>query len=64
MPTDPRLIHAMEQLVPLLREVAGTLAAYYIALTEQGYPPELAHGLVLKLEERLLGRIVETLGKE
>jgi len=54
----------MEQLVPLLREVAGTLAAYYIALTEQGYPPELAHGLVLKLEERLLGRIVETLGKE
>ena len=58
------MIHAMEQLVPLLREVAGTLASYYTALTEQGYPPELAHELVLKLEERLLGRIVETLGKE
>jgi hypothetical protein len=64
MPTDPKLTHAMDQLVPLLREVAGTLTAYFDALTAAGYPPELAHQLVMKLEERLLGRIVETLGKE
>ena len=64
MPTDPKLIHAMDQLVPLLREVASTLTAYFEALTAAGYPPELAHQLVMKLEERLLGRIVETLGKE
>lgn len=64
MPTDPKLTHAMDQLVPLLREVAVTLTAYFDALITAGCPPELAHQLVLKLEERLLGRIVETLGKE
>jgi hypothetical protein len=64
MPTDPRMTHAMDQLVPLLREVAGTLTAYFEALTAAGYPPELAHDLVMKLEDRLLGRIVETIRKD
>lgn len=59
MPSDPRLTHNLDQLGALLQDVAREIGAYRAALEREGVPPEEAEVLVHRLEERLLGPLLE-----
>lgn len=58
MAIDPKTRHTLEQFAALLTEISGHLAAYRQALTEQGFTDDEAMGMVLRLEERLLGPLI------
>lgn len=57
--TNPRITHLMDQLGVELRDLATIIGAYRTRLEEQGVPPEEAEALALRLEERLLGPLLE-----
>jgi hypothetical protein len=56
---NPRITHAMDQLGAALRDTGVILGRYRAALIAEGVPPADAWELVIRLEERLLGPVVD-----
>lgn len=52
--SDPKYIHAMEQLAAMLRDLPSAVAAYYHGLIEEGMDEEEAMELTIAMQEALL----------
>lgn len=61
---DPRSIHSLDQLSGVLREVADRLATYRQRLLDGGVPEDEAWALVQRMEERIMGPILDSLEGE
>lgn len=59
MAIPPRTVHALDQLGAALREVGAILGRYRAALVDEGVPAEEAWALVQRLEERLMGPVID-----
>jgi len=59
MTLDPRIVHALEQLTGLTREVAKNVAAYKRQLIEEGMTETEAWVLAQKYETQLMGSAFE-----
>jgi len=58
-----RLIHLLEQMTGGTREVAKVLGGYRKELVEQGFPEHEIAELIYRMEERLLGDLVDPKGE-
>jgi hypothetical protein len=59
MSIPPKTTHALDQLGAALREVGAILGRYRAALIGEGVPSPEAWALVQRLEERLMGSVIE-----
>lgn len=59
MAIDPRTRHTLEQFAALLTEISSHLAVYRQSLVEQGFTDDEAMDMVFRLEERLLGPLMD-----